>query len=112
MNDQEAFERSARHLLQQGERSLLESRATCAYRGQRGLTCAVGCLIPDDEYDTELEEKNAAAIVSQVPALHGVSVRLLGRLQSIHDYEVPSLWRLALEQLSKDFVLRMPEDAP
>src|SRR5690349_11599184 len=51
MNAQEIFDKVARHLLTQKEQS--RDSFSCAYRGvnQNGkiLSCAVGCLIPDDK---------------------------------------------------------------
>lgn len=32
-----------------------ETRIQCMYRGDEGRMCAVGCLIPDDKYSSDLE---------------------------------------------------------
>lgn len=44
------------HLLCQGAKSQEpSSMANCRYRGDGGLSCAIGCLIPDDKYDLDME---------------------------------------------------------
>jgi hypothetical protein len=60
----EVFERVRDHLLRQMGTSYMHG--TCAYRGEEGLSCAVGCLILDwqgalDEMDRYLVAKNIIA---------------------------------------------------
>lgn len=45
------------HLLNQGECAILtdDPWRTCAYRSENGLMCAVGCVIPDENYDEEFD---------------------------------------------------------
>ena len=43
------------HLKKQGCQSFFEERIMCAYRGDEGTMCAVGCLMTDDEYHPSLE---------------------------------------------------------
>ncbi len=57
MNLIEISERVRDHLTQQMDRSESERAAGCAYRGEEGRMCAVGCLIKDDFYTSDLEEK-------------------------------------------------------
>lgn len=59
MTNQEIFDKVATHLLSQGKRSALGG-VGCAYRGDGGLQCAIGCLIPDELYRYELEGWGAA----------------------------------------------------
>ena len=47
-----------RHLLEQG-RCSTRPNVGCAYRGEGGAACAVGCLIPDERYSDDLEGKAA-----------------------------------------------------
>lgn len=44
------------HLIKQRAKSQSE-HGSCKYRNDAGLMCAVGCLINDDEYFTDLEGK-------------------------------------------------------
>jgi hypothetical protein len=43
------------HLATQKARAWSEDNGTCGYRTETGLMCAVGCLIPDELYDPEIE---------------------------------------------------------
>ena len=53
-DEQEVFDRVARHLLTQRRKSMIERSAgpVCAFRGVDGTKCAIGCLIPD-QYDLD-----------------------------------------------------------
>ena len=53
MTNQQIFNKVAKHLLKQGRRA--RDGNGCAYRGENGTKCAVGCLIPDALYDDRLE---------------------------------------------------------
>jgi hypothetical protein len=56
MNKQEIFDKVARHLLRQGEKSSSHGdQMDCMYRGPGKLKCAIGCLIPDKFYDYDIE---------------------------------------------------------
>jgi hypothetical protein len=85
MTAQEMFDTVARHLLKQNERSINDSRR-CMYRGPRGLKCAVGVLIPDENYSKDFEGmlvstpsiRNAAGIPDDL-------LDLAHTLQSVHD---------------------------
>ena len=54
MTGQEIFDSVLAHLRKQGDASLNAS-GKCAYRGEGGTACAVGCLIPDELYDPRIE---------------------------------------------------------
>jgi hypothetical protein len=63
------------HLINQGRRSVVvmydadtyprDPAVACAYRGDDGAMCAVGCLISDGLYDPEMENLSAYAVVSR-----------------------------------------------
>ena len=52
----------ATHLAKQQKRSVTEKG--CAYRGDGGTMCAVGCLIPDELYTDRIETLTYAGIMS------------------------------------------------
>lgn len=58
MTEQEIFTKVATHLLAQMARSRSGDDGVCLYRGDNGLQCAAGCLIPDELYSEALEEKS------------------------------------------------------
>lgn len=92
MNNQEAFEQSAKNLIKQGEKSLIG--IGCAYRGEKGLSCAIGFLIPDIEYYKYMEDYgiDELIIMNIVPSLSGVDYSLLMDLQSVHDHRKARTW--------------------
>ena len=63
---QEVFDQVAKHLLTQMKKSVAkraaesasDSKDYCMYRGFDGTKCAAGCLISDDEYKPEFEQKD------------------------------------------------------
>lgn len=88
MNNQEIFDTVVNHLRKQNRPSF-EDREGCMYRGPGGTMCAVGCLIPDSAYDSDMEHEGVHAhIVSRL--LRGLGytepqLELLYHLQGAHD---------------------------
>jgi hypothetical protein len=58
VTNQEIFDKVVRHLAAQGGKSMLGPR--CRYRADGGKKCAIGCLIPDDYYEPEMEGLSVA----------------------------------------------------
>ena len=95
MTRQEIFETVAKHLLKQGRQSKITSTsqsqwAGCMYRGPDGTSCAVGCLIPDDKYNPNMEEKNVQFIIAMNYGLDKTifnekNLDILMQLQWVHD---------------------------
>ena len=113
MTAQQVFDKVARHLLKQNKKSLIQSGAgaTCAYRGNDGLMCAVGCLIPDDQYNPGMELLPVTSLVLRhggLPVICDViapHAYLLDELQDVHDREEPELWRKGLLAVAAEFEL-------
>lgn len=103
--EQEVFDQVKDHLLSQNEKSVRFGTKECVYRGPGGLTCAAGCLIGDDEYDTKFEDNTwyALHVDKLVPDEH---YDLILKLQSIHDNEEPQDWPDKLEELATKHGLR------
>ncbi len=96
------------HLLTQNAKS--SRRSSCLYRYD-DLSCAVGCLIPDLNYNTEWEytgvpdllsnNESFAALMNQVVDLKNSNVkRLLEVLQYIHDTYDVNEWTRMLDSLN------------
>lgn len=112
MDNQEAFNRVYAHLLKQGKRSSIindDGDEQCQYRGPGGLMCAVGCLIPDAEYQPSSEGLPASAVAVRTPSLSGVSVGMLNELQDVHDDRIPSDWEGELRRIAEERCLTVPE---
>jgi hypothetical protein len=87
---QEIFDYVTPLLFAQGERSMLEGGTTCAYRGEHGMRCAVGFLIPDELYYRVLEGKSAmdvdiTNVLSTVITTDDDLGLFLTDLQDVHD---------------------------
>jgi hypothetical protein len=83
MDNQEAFDIVVRHLKTQKTQS--KGSFGCAYKGDNGNKCAVGALIPDDQYKPSLEGQAVSMIQPDVPALQYLNHHLLLALQLAHD---------------------------
>ena len=82
--DQAAFDTAIIHLLGMERRSMRRAPHVdqCAYRGPRGARCAVGVMIPDDQYDPAIEGNGVHALNL---VLGDIDVELLADLQDLHD---------------------------
>lgn len=120
MNNQEIFDKVATHLLKQNAKSIdpalsSNEKQTCAYRGQNGMMCAVGCLIPDDRYSRNMEGKVvwASVIMNVLRDVHGeMQSGLLEALQSCHDSKDVDAWRGELGMIAHNYNLNKAVLAP
>lgn len=99
MTRQEIFETVARHLFRQGvqaigelpeaDQILYKGIEGCAYRGKNGTKCAAGCLIPDELYKPEFENKTVSGLVkldaAELPEFFTTELQLIACLQTVHD---------------------------
>lgn len=115
MNRQEVFNRVATHLLTQMKKSLMGNDGFCAYRGRKGLACAIGCLITDEAYTPDVEGKtvNNEKVVEAL-AKCGIEVKKVGygffcALQKVHDEYEYQQWRPRLHDVADDYGLTFPE---
>lgn len=114
MNNQEAFERSARHLAAQAARAQDVTTKACMYRAPHGLKCAIGALIPDAIYTPEFDGNgpifadgwHVVTLINRHPIIKelfsGVDPALLSALQDLHDQLPPSDWEDAFHKLAED----------
>lgn len=106
----EVFDQVKAHLLKQGHRSYSRVQG-CVYRGKDGDMCAVGCLIPDDIYDMNMEGTDALGLFSdwdyemeQCSLDQDEHGALLMALQAIHDQMDPEKWPAALDACELDYL--------
>ena len=103
---QELFDRISKHLLKQNERSTGHIGGDCRYRGDNGLKCAVGAIIPDKKYSEKIE----GAVVSHPSVANCLPIRYQGgnlikfllKLQTLHDKTAVHLWKDGLKEIAKD----------
>ena len=92
MTNQEAFEISTKHVLNLKERCT--NSEGCSYRNEKGSSCAIGILIPDEQYEPGLESMSAREL-DFLPCLQGLEFDMLEELQITHDYKPdhePNRW--------------------
>ena len=110
MNMLEVFNKVEAHLLAQGEKSMSGySRDECAYRGEGGVQCAVGCLIKDEFYHKDLEGWGISpvkrggsvdkALIDSGIDLSPEMAHMLNDLQYLHDTNDPEIWERRLQKL-------------
>ena len=118
MTEQEIFNKVYKHLLSQNAISERQGKTKrtgmyCAYRGENGTKCSIGSLINDDEYVPEMEEKNVTEMLEIAPSTLKdrltPHLKLLKRLQGIHDNSGPVFWPRYLQEISEEFQLTIPE---
>lgn len=120
MKAQTIFNKTARHLLKQGRKSMakLPSGAGigCAYRGREGLQCAVGCHIPNSKYRPTMENKNPSAdvVFDALPKIDGMNrdkaVRFWSDLQQVHDDARPRSWAKRLREFAVKHGFKLPAE--
>lgn len=107
---QELFDKVKDHLLMQNEPALMtlpgpRMTPSCAYRAGT-LSCAVGCLISDEEYSLGFE---GYAIEDIFDALRieasGSAIDLLESLQRVHDFHHPEDWPARLKAVAEKYDL-------
>jgi hypothetical protein len=101
----EVFTKVKTHLLAQMSRSLGTNLPTCRYRGAEGRKCAIGCLIPDEEYKSVFEIIGLPELVEAVPSLRGTNINLLRALRTLHDYCEPETWSAKLDEIEAKWIM-------
>lgn len=111
MNRQEVFNKVATHLLTQNAKARTETgwgNFICSYKADNGLKCAIGCLIPDDQYDKRIEGKSInlnpllISILRNAIDLYIDDINFLENLQMIHDQLPIKSWAEELNQFAID----------
>lgn len=126
MTAQEIFTKVATHLLTQKQRARdvhpNGAESPCRYRTAAGLSCAVGCLIPEDLYDPRIEGTILNGVIDRArdgelpPALASFVLAelephhtMLWNLQHIHDQWNPETeWHECLAGEAHRLGLEMP----
>lgn len=84
---QETFDTVVTHLASMTHRSM-DNDEVCAYRSADGNSCAVGCLITDEEYTRDIEGSRVYAASCLLPDFQNEyrdHLDMLMFLQRIHD---------------------------
>lgn len=128
---QQVFDHVAHHLLTQTARSVKPPAKPgdpdeCVYRSPDGKTCAVGCLIADNEYIPMMEGASVRGVLGWLAGVSGVRwtgltrpitidrelhdsahgaalLNMLVALQTMHDAHEPEEWPDALVTLARKY---------
>ena len=109
MTEQEIFDSVLAHLRKQG-RASVNGQGKCAYRGEGGTSCAVGCLIPDELYDSRIENWTVESILGlrangagarENEAYREVLARIAGHLGQENEYLLATLQEAHDHKLAK-----------
>lgn len=109
------------HLRKQGIRAKVDVKVglgrtnpQCRYRGDNETMCAVGCLIPDNLYDTDMEDV-AVDTLDLFDGAPDLTKKLLMSLQIAHDQCMPEVagaslagWESHMRELATTYKLEMP----
>lgn len=112
--EQSIFDKVVIHLRKQNAKSLDLITNACAFRGENGKKCAIGCLISDEEYTSDMESYGYLRLLEEaypklfVSTLDLNSKKLIGRLQRIHDLTNVESWEKGFENVVKEFNLTLP----
>lgn len=109
---QNIFNKVVAHLRQQGCQALNDNNV-CVYRGKNGTKCAIGCLIPDDEYLPSFEGQHIFTILDNysnynfVATANLISHRiLLVSLQVVHDTCPVNDWETEFKMIAERYKLQ------
>lgn len=127
MTPQDIFNKVATHLFTQGEKAVElvalsdwngkkpKYEPACRYRMKKGdkvLTCAAGCLIPNDVYKPDMENFRIHMVKNYpgIPAFIKNNLGLIGQLQRLHDNEDNNwhstiMMKTRLSQVANEFNL-------
>jgi len=111
---QAIFDSVVTQMLAQKRKSMIGGK--CKYRGENGLKCAVGCVLPDEVYTPDLEV-GISGLIAKLKKRYGdcEMVRemwrdedLLRSLQRVHDYQPPKSWYERFGLVAYKYGLKMP----
>jgi hypothetical protein len=96
LDKQQIFDQVAEHLFTQSRKAtyagIEEYRPRCAYRGANNCVCAIGSLIPDCEYNSDMESNSVGSLIEKFYSSFHPEFKLINflqKLQSTHDsYEI------------------------
>jgi hypothetical protein len=106
---QVVFDIVVEHALNQNKRCTNE-KGNCCYR-YKGKKCFAGALIPNDQYDPDMEGKSWEKLF-QDGIVSGKNKGLITILQSIHDIESTNDWVECLRKVGKQFCLNLDKLPP
>ena len=131
LNRQAAFDTAYLGLREQGFAPSVLTDDLCAYRGQAGMKCALGFLIPDEKYEAYVEDFGPGALSDRgflgeeygsireltfqeelqgvFPEERNQDIEFLNALQNAHDTSTSESMGAKLRQVAEEWSLTVPE---
>ncbi len=109
MSAQEIFNKVVTHLRNQNRRSV-DRNNQCVYLSSDGDQCAIGCLIPKEDYLSTMERKNVTLLFNSFHLFDNLAAHLplLYDLQCIHDQREVRSWEQEFFTVSHKHNLTIP----
>jgi hypothetical protein len=108
MNNQEIFGKIVNHLRKQNQKCM-DDEGQCLYRNNKGLKCAAGILIDDDEYVPDMELKLFKDLIGKFKLKYnyiGEQISLINYLQMIHDETSIDRWERGFKNCAAQYKLK------
>lgn len=120
MSKQEMFNKVWKHFVVDKQHKSSRYGGTCLYRGPNNTKCAVGVLIPDDAYNTDMDnerfDNRISSLIKRYPHLKkyvGDDVVFLTHLQRCHDSTYSDNWfTVTMESILKEFAQKFDLTIP
>lgn len=115
-DDQDGFDAMYNAMLNQGHKCANKTTKNGHAPGEYNLyygegcndRCAVGFLIPEEQYNPGIEGQKACIAQSNTPALQRFSLQLLQGMQDIHDKRPVNQWAVEMDKLAERLGLMVP----
>jgi hypothetical protein len=109
---QQIFDQIVGHLRMQNAKC--KSGDSCMYRNPKGLKCAAGCLIADDEYKEIFEHQVFAYVALSLCHLgvHQEALSLISTLQQTHDNKAIMHWERRFKEIAEAYGVTYVEPTP
>ena len=117
MDTQTAYENIRAYFSREGAVLAKSEQGFCSYRTTEGNKCAVGALIPDEMYVSDMECGMVYDLLEEFPIvkdyLRGVDESFLIKAQSLHDHDASDAPNFVarLDFLADQFELELHPDA-
>ena len=107
------FAKVSKHLIKQNAKST-DSDGDCVFRNYQGQSCAIGCLIPEDRYESSFEgelleeDEDLQHVLKHAigvnPKKRAAKIELLQALMAVHDRFEPDEWKTELATVKAEFL--------
>lgn len=110
---QEIFNDVVRHARTMKEKAVNECDM-CRYRAPNGEKCFVGQGVPDEEYDSAMENKSVYTLFDDYSFMEKnfgkENKHFLSELQDIHDLYEMEQWGVEFRKVAERYELTLPEE--